>query len=92
MSTWHSRVIPAREGHKAGVCQLATHEIDRHERAAANADQMAYGAALNEGRALFNREDDKGFGGWVKENLLSQLWTVEVSRDERAAAMWAAAG
>jgi hypothetical protein len=48
---------------------------------------LAYGAALNEGRALFHPEDDKGFGQW----LLSQLATVEVNRDERAAAMWAAA-
>lgn len=49
---------------------------------------LAYGAALNEGRALFHPDDDKGFGQWV---LLSQLATVEISRDERAAAMWASA-
>ena len=33
-------------------------------------------------------DDDKGFGQWV---LLSQLATVEIGLDERAAAMWAAA-
>jgi hypothetical protein len=46
---------------------------------------LIYGAALNEGRKLFHPDDDKGFGQWV---LLSQLETV--SRDDRAAAMWAA--
>jgi hypothetical protein len=40
---------------------------------------------------LFHAEDDKGFGQWVADNLLSQLGTVEITRDDRAAAMWAAA-
>ena len=52
---------------------------------------IAYGHALNEGRAQFHPEDDKGFGIWVEVNLLSQVGTVEVKRDDRAAAMWAAA-
>lgn len=50
---------------------------------------LAYGHALNEGRALF--PGDREFGEWV---ALSQLATraddVEISRDDRAAAMWAA--
>lgn len=50
---------------------------------------LAYGAALNEGRALFHPEDDKGFGGWVK-NLHQQLVGVEPHDPERSAAMWAA--
>ena len=52
---------------------------------------LAYGAALNEGRKQFHPEDDKGFGQWVEDNLLHQVGTVEVRREERAAAMWAAA-
>jgi len=51
---------------------------------------LAYGAALNEGRALFHPEDDKGFGQWVADNLLSQVATVEITRDDRSAAMWGA--
>jgi hypothetical protein len=50
---------------------------------------IAYGHALNEVRALF--PSDEQFGHWVAENGLSQLGTHEVKRDERAAAMWAAA-
>jgi hypothetical protein len=34
---------------------------------------------------------DEQFGKWVADNRLSQLATDEVNRDERAAAMWAAA-
>ena len=47
------------------------------------------GAAMNEGRGLFHKDDDKGFGQWVADNLLCQLDTVEIDA-ERAAAMWAA--
>lgn len=46
----------------------------------------AYGAALNEGRALF--AEDKAFGKWIAENLSSNL---EVHPAEQSAAMWAAA-
>ena len=53
---------------------------------------LAYGHALNEGRALFP-DDDKGFGQWIQDNLLCQLDTVDgpkdVDRHDRAAAMWA---
>ena len=47
---------------------------------------LAYGAALNEGRALF--AEDKAFGRWITENLSSNL---EVHPAEQSAAMWAAA-
>lgn len=53
---------------------------------------LAYGRALNEGRALFP-DDDKAFGQWMQDNLLCQLDTVdgpkEVDRHDRAATMWA---
>lgn len=50
---------------------------------------LAYGAALNDGRALF--PSDEQFGQWVAESGLSQVGTHEIKRDDRAAAMWAAA-
>lgn len=49
-----------------------------------------YDAALNEGRAQFHPDDDKGFGQWVADNLLRQVVGVEINDHERAAAMWAA--
>jgi hypothetical protein len=51
---------------------------------------LAYGAALNEGRALHHPDDDKGFGQW-KVNLLSQVGIVKPKADEESAAMWASA-
>lgn len=65
--------------------------LDRVTRGAEEAIEgwIAYGAALNEGRALF--PGDKEFGQWVEANALSQLATGGVGRDERIAAMWAAA-
>jgi hypothetical protein len=55
---------------------------------------LAYGYALNEGRALF--PGDREFGEWVQANALRQVVGADGSlRDiydpERAAAMWAAA-
>ncbi|MFP1644010.1 hypothetical protein [Pontitalea aquivivens] len=55
---------------------------------------LAYGHALNEGRALF--PGDREFGEWVQANALRQVVGADGSlRDihdpERAAAMWAAA-
>jgi hypothetical protein len=50
---------------------------------------LAYGAALNEGRGLF--PSDEQFGQWVDDSGLSQLGTHEIKRDDRSAAMWAAA-
>ena len=49
---------------------------------------LAYGFALNEGRALF--PGDREFGQWVEQNVHSQLARAP-GPDERAAAMWAAA-
>jgi hypothetical protein len=50
---------------------------------------LAYGAALNEGRALFPSNEQ--FGQWVIEVGLHQVGVKEIRLDERAAAMWAAA-
>ncbi|EDM70814.1 hypothetical protein RAZWK3B_15493 [Roseobacter sp. AzwK-3b] len=50
---------------------------------------LTYGHALNKGRAL--HDGDREFGQWVEANVLSQVATAEVTRDDRAAAMWAAA-
>jgi len=49
---------------------------------------LAYGAALNEGRAMFPSNEQ--FGQWVIESGLSQVATKEILRDDRSAAMWAA--
>lgn len=48
-----------------------------------------YGAALNEGREMF--PSDEQFGQWCDSAGLSQVGTHEVKRDDRVAAMWAAA-
>ena len=49
---------------------------------------LAYGAALNEGRALF--AGDREFGQW-KQALLSQVGREQPKADDEVAAMWAAA-
>lgn len=50
---------------------------------------LAYGAALNDGRALFpGKENDRAFGEWVRG--ISPMMG-DIHDDERAAAMWAAA-
>lgn len=69
----------------AGDAQIG---LDRVARGEADAVEgwLAYGAALNEGRALF--AEDKAFGRWVAESLSSNL---EVHPAEQSAAMWAAA-
>lgn len=69
----------------AGDAQVA---LDRVARGEADAIEgwLAYGAALNEGRALF--AGDKEFGKWVAESCLSNL---DVHPGEQQAAMWAAA-
>ena len=78
----------------AGDAQIALDKVARGE-ADAIEGWLAYGAALNEGRALHTSEngveDDRGFGGWLRDNDLCHLGTDEVDRHERAAAMWAAA-
>jgi hypothetical protein len=79
----------------AGDAQIALDKVARGE-ADAMDGWMAYGAALNEGRALHTSEngveDDRGFGGWINDNDLHQLGGDKAVHDlERAAAMWAAA-
>lgn len=78
----------------AGDAQIALDKVARGE-ADANEGWLAYGAALNEGRALHTSENgtenDRGFGGWIKDNNLGQLGQDEVHPKEREAAMWAAA-
>ena len=46
---------------------------------------MAYGAALNEGRALFNPGDDKGFGQWLYSSNLEE----KIHPADKSASMWA---
>jgi len=72
------------EDARKGLERVANGEADAIE------GWLAYGHALNEGRALFHPDDDKGFGKWVAD-LHRQLVGVEPNDHERAAAMWAAA-
>lgn len=52
---------------------------------------LAYGAALNEGRAMFpGKENDRAFGEWVRGIMSPNLGDIPHD-DDRAAAMWAAA-
>lgn len=50
---------------------------------------LAYGHALNEGRALFPA--DRQFGEWVQSANLAEWNGTQVHDHDRAAAMWAAA-
>lgn len=78
----------------AGDAQIALDKVARGE-ADALEGWLAYGAALNEGRALHTSEsgtqNDRGFGGWIEDNDLGQVGQDEVHPKEREAAMWAAA-
>ena len=69
----------------AGDAQIALDKVAKGE-ADAIEGWLAYGAALNEGRALF--PSDEQFGEWV---VSSNLRLSENDKMERAAAMWAAA-
>lgn len=88
MSNYGHNEAAVRLAALAGDAQVA---LDRVARGEADAIEgwLAYGAALNEGRALF--PSDEKFGQWADASGLSQLGTHEIKRDERAAAMWAAA-
>ena len=84
------RLALLAEDARRGLARVDAGEADAIE------GWLAYGAALNEGRAQFHPENDKGFGQWVADNLLWQLARVDgeprkVEEHERAAAMWAAA-
>lgn len=82
--------MTVRLGMLANDAQLALERVAKGEGDTLDG-WLAYGAALNEGRTLFNADDDKGFGQWVAENVHRQLVGVEPNDHERAAAMWAAA-
>lgn len=82
--------LTVRLGILASDAQLALDRVAKGEGDAIEG-WLAYGAALNEGRALFHPEDDKGFGQWKAENVLSQVGIVKPKADEESAAMWAAA-
>ena len=68
----------------AGDAQIALDKVARGE-ADAIEGWLAYGAALNEGRAL--HAGDREFSAWMAEWQLA----IQVEAHERAAAMWAAA-
>ena len=72
----------------AGDAQIALDKVARGE-ADAVEGWLAYGAALNEGRAA--HKGDAEFGQWIETNSLSQVGQAEVHPKEREAAMWAAA-
>lgn len=69
----------------AGDAQIALDKVARGE-ADAIEGWLAYGSALNEGRALF--AEDRAFGHWLSANLEKSL---DVHPAEQSAAMWAAA-
>lgn len=85
MSNYGHNETAVRLAALAGDAQIALDKVAKGE-ADTNDGWMAYGAALNEGRALF--AEDKAFGKWIAENLSSNL---EVHPAEQSAAMWAAA-
>ena len=66
---------------RLALCRVASGETDTIE------GWLAYGAALNEGRALF--ASDEQFGAWVAQSVNDKL-SVTPNLHERAAAMWAA--
>lgn len=77
----------ARLGILANDAQIALGRVSRGEADAIDG-WLAYGAALNEGRAL--HPGDREFGQWIKENVLSQV-AIAPLPDDQAAAIWAAA-
>jgi hypothetical protein len=91
--------IPTQFGHNETTVRLglladdARHALERVASGESTAIDgwLAYGAALNEGRAMFHPDDDKGFGQWIADNLLRQVGGVAVHDHDRSAAMWAAA-
>lgn len=70
------------EDARKGLGRVASGEADAIE------GWLIYGAALNEGRALF--PGDREFGQWVAEQVHPHVGGAPHD-DERAAAMWAAA-
>ena len=76
--------ITVRLGILANDARLALARVAAGEDDAI-AGWIAYGAALNEGRAL--HKSDEAFGEWI---VSSNLRLSENDKMERAAAMWAA--
>ena len=75
----------------AGDAKAALDRVSRGE-AEAFDGWLAFGAALNAGRALFAVGDNERFSEWVSKSQLAN-WPdgKPIGMDERAAAMWAAA-
>jgi len=67
------------EDARKGLARVAKGEAE------AIAGWLIYGAALNEGRALFPKGDNARFSDWLSSSQLANC-----SKDDRAAAMWAA--
>jgi len=82
--------IAVRLGILANDAQFALTQVAKGEGDAIEG-WLSYGAALNEGRGLFHPDDDKSFGRWKQDFLLSQVGIVAPKADEESAAMWAAA-
>lgn len=76
-----------RLGLLANDAQIALERVAKGEGDALDG-WLAYGAALNEGRALF--PSDELFGKWVEDSVTDKL-SFTPNLHERAAAMWAAA-
>ena len=71
----------------AGDAQIALDKVAKGETDAIEG-WLAYGAALNEGRALF--PGDREFGQWLSGSSFDNL-SVRPNEHEQVAAMWAAA-
>lgn len=79
--------LTVRLGMLASDAQVALERVAKGEGDAIDG-WLSYGAALNEGRALF--PSDEQFGQWVERSVNDNL-SVTPNLHERAAAMWAAA-
>lgn len=83
MSNYGHNETAVRLAALAGDAQIALDKVARGE-ADATDGWLAYGAALNEGRAL--HKGDREFSAWMTEWQVA----IQVEPHERAAAMWAA--
>lgn len=79
--------LTVRLGILANDAQIALDRVAKGEDDVIDA-WLAYGAALNEGRALF--PSDEQFGQWVDQSVNDKL-SVTPNLHERASAMWASA-
>lgn len=90
--TFGHNELSVRLGILANDAQLALGRVAKGEGDAIEG-WLAYGAALNEGRALFGEDDDYNFGKWKQANVYGNLPESFAAPEahEEAAAMWAAA-